>query len=430
MTTPRAEELREAYLAVVPERFDVQFCLHDLGTYTGEEVNVYSIRGKSDVRFVPLPTRRAGYQLNWRAVDENGSNLVLLSKLELSEIYAELFEDAVTYLRGRRDLPSSIKQLIAKPDWKQPLFNDSWVKSLTRNDVEELSAFFKATFARYPQPPGPRQAATIMFAEYVIGRLQGWYRPWVQLSRAIPPSPGIEPKVLVKYESDERIATTFIDRISGALLGWMNLVAILPVSQNASTHQRVRPPSGMVLRRPTNEQPVSKPGAWMPQQLQYYHEDPTGGSEAPDNQLVTVKVTQNSAMRILVSAFFAILGFLPALSTWVAFLLNPTETKYVVEWHVSWAGFFNVLSLVTPSHLVLASGLSLPLALALLASAWDRPPVRAFVITQFVLSLLLVVAWLLAALVPPMGMVALLTGAALSSFNAVEWVMQEWARKG
>lgn len=75
---------------------------------------------------------------------------------------------------------------------------------------------------------------------------------------------------------------------------------------------------------------------------------------------------------------------------------------------------------VSSDHIVDASTLSIPLAVALFASAWNQSAVRAFAVTQIGVAVMLVGLWVLGGYVYIARLAAISIGAVLGTYNLIE----------
>jgi len=440
MVSDRAAHLRDAYLRMRLERYDLQVHVQKLEHHTAEEVYVYSNEHEEAIRLAPLEKRAKELQLNMKARGESGNNLVLMSRAELESIYSELFEDAIRYLNKRHDLPPVLQALTRAPDWREQTFGEPWVSRIKADQraARDVVGYFQGLVDDFPDPPGPMQMATAIFAEFLLGRIFGYYRPWVYLDHPAEPKEGtaLEDKVLLKYLVDGANEVTIGERVRLGLFGVMNVEVARPLAENASSHFRVRPPKGMVFQYPKVEGPA--PGitnyALDPEQAQIYVSADQAAATfeetgRPPAAVLRARATQTTSMRMLVALLFLVGAVLPAflvldhltgIFSWSAFRDNVATLGPLHILPLLWGDLAVAIDATEASEVMATFQLSLPLAFGLVASTWDRPAVRAYAVTQLVLASALTVFWVAGLAFPPVAVLALVGGVLLMGYNLRE----------
>lgn len=430
MATPRADHLRDAFLGLSMERYDHEVTLTGGNSGRVEEVYIFSNYASIPLQFLPLAKRRETLQLNMRAVDEAGTNLVLVARSELEAIYAELFADAIPYLRSRKQLPPRLRKLVRANNWAEQLFHGTWIEDAREEEgfVDELSEYFLRRFQKFSTPPTPPEAATLVFADYIVGKLLGRYRPVVQLREPVDPvnpaSGGVAQKRLVKYVVDDR--TVFEEaKFRGAVLGYSVAEIDFPVEISTSTHIRFRPPAGTVLGRPLELPARTSDRSIERHQVQFYLRRPhvLDFSQPPPTEVsFAARITQTASIRFITAALYFALALLPALLVEVVLFSQRPDgyglSNFVQEFH--WSGVYPTLQLVKLDQVTQSFQIGVPLAVGLFAASWDRPHVRSFVVTQLMIAVGLTLLWVLTPAIPLMGATAVVAGFILTVFNVYE----------
>ena len=434
--TRRATHLREAFFGLEPERYDIQFVMQTSERFVTEEVVVYSNYSTECVWLVPLPIRTAVLQLNMRALGPSGQNLVILSTSDLELIYRELFVDAVAYLRRRTDLPMLLAPLVGSDEWEDRIFSGVWAKEAKdrpESDQLALAQFYVTLVQQFPDPPGPMQGATIIFLEYLLGRIFGWYRPWVMLDAPLKPHDPdgendcenipIESKILIKYEATEHLMIGTKERIKTALLGFTDIMVRFPFSLQSSSHLRLQAPDGLVLTAPTGPPGGISRYAWTRDQTQFYVGQDEALSVAQAHGGVPAlsfptRLIQAGSMRVIVAATFALLTLAPLAIAWAQYWDEQDDASFTaMAGSIKLENLCPTLALVDSSDVVDAASLALPLVFGLVSLAWNFSAVRIFAVTQLVLGMFIVAAWLASAAIPPLAIVTLLGGLAAVAVN-------------
>lgn len=430
MASERAAHLRDAFFDAEMERFDVQYVMTDIDSYVAEQVTVISNYTARQLRLVPLPYRESVLQQNWNSEDGEGNRVIIMSRAELDMIYEELFEDAITYLRRRTDLPVVLRELVVSEEWRTKLFEGSWVEECRANAeaINDLLAYFERILSRFPSSPGPLQGATHVFADYVMGRIKGYYRPWVYLSRPLGPSgedtdeADVQDKVLIKYRVDEPATLSGGERAWHAALGEIVYSLRAPVTADSSSHIRIRLPPGLVFSPDLKAPAGASRHGWKKNEAEFYFTQEealnfyTRAAVTPFEFRFTA--TQASTMRYLVAALFLILGLLPPVLAYGEFLEQwEGLTISAALSSISLASVGPTLRLVSFDHVSSAANVALPLGLALVAAAWERPAVRAFAVTQLVFAVTMVALWAFGAVSAIVGGVTILLSLVISAAN-------------
>lgn len=426
----------EAYLGWDQTRADFMQILYDDAMARSEEVYILRNTSAWALQLVTLPPREAKLQLNFKAVSSTGENLILLSQRQIRELTGPVYDMARSRLRTFPGIPRSLHTFLGRDDWNDPEAEKRWRDSIAIVTRAEINLFFWEDIAsaldELDHPPTPEDVALVMLVEHLSNVMNGIYRPWVYLPS---PSPGrredgaLEGHVFIKYVTDEpkpyptdtwrARCLRLWDRFRGPMLGYNEVAVDVASDYNSSSHTRFRPPEGAIIDRPL-ELPVGVERVLMRKQAQFYI-PPQMGRSAPASDLeFSAHIAQAPSIRFIAAVLFAVVTFFPLLLIEVE-LHNPVDPEKPLgvlskTWDLElWRP---TLQMVQLTYVEKAFGLSFPLAAGMFAASWDRPYVRAFVVTQLVLAVLVTALWVAAPWIPAMGGIALVIGGFFTLLHA------------
>lgn len=440
--------LRDAYTLSL-ERFDLQYTFLTTERYLGEQVTIHSAQRQRHPDIVSLPERDQELQVSMRAHNEAGDNLILLSKDRLDSLYRDVFEDALGYIHAQDGVPDPIQGPI-DDEWWDDFFTGDWFENL-REDEEartEVEGFLREVFVDIGEVVSDEEAATEVFADYVIKHLDESYRPCVLLEDDLG-GPDGHPGRLVKYEVQGDVALSWWKRVTEAVLGFVPLQVDFGYETECSSYLRLKSPEGMVFNHHVRAPPNCTrfhPGR---QQLQAYYTkedaqalatgvelgdggdeqegDQDAGSQAGregvlegvDEAEMRGRLSQSASTRVIVSALFLLVSVAPILFAWGGG--GAADLSFGEAWAdlaPPWSE--PAVQQVELGDVETTVQMGLPLAILLVALAWDRRPVRPFAVTQLILALLVTVAWVVGVRSVAVAQAATGVGLALAVYNLLE----------
>gem|GEM_PF-3742464 len=427
MVTAGAAQFRDAFIGWQLLRHDRQIVLLNLERARAEEVYVYNNTLDQPLRVVPLPHRKAELQLNMKAEDETGRRLVLLPSAEIDVFYAELFPDVIRALRSDPTLPPPLRTAISDSHWRTSLFEKDWSRNLGNAEKGAIVEYFQQALSTHSDPPNAAEAATQVFADYVIGRLFGFYTPWVLLPDPIEPRERneIEPHLMIKYIAESGTPYETMDHLWAAL-GWpLRLGAAFPLLPGASSHGRLKLPDGLVFQRDIAQPQHATRGSTGREQVQLYAspseiEEVYARRELPA-MIVQTRVSQSPAAKLLACAFIALIALLPLV--FIEMRLLTDATGRLLPWKeisatFQWGNVLPTFGRVQASDVVNASAVALPIALGLLSAAWTTSNLRPFATAHVVLAAMMLIGWLLAPVAPLVGVIVVAFGLVAALWHA------------
>lgn len=379
------------------ERYDLQLILRDFDSFLAEEVHVYHAKHPGRYRLLALTQRPSEIQTNWDATDSSSNKLVLVPWVKVDELHESVYERAMALLERTPGVPSPLEGLVWGPYRTKRLLAD-WPSDLSNEEQEATIGFFTRIVAGLPLQLDEDGAALFLLSEYVAGRFFKHFLLWAEVDWDATR----QDYYFLKYSFvARRPEARRGQRALSAIRGWFEVGVDLTLLQSGSSHVRLRPPEGLAIERLGIIRADRSRLTPEREQVEFYlnsndAEQVLLESGEPPQLAIVARVSQSSGMRVLVGVLFAALATLPLAFGAEHFPgLWDGVTFEEFAGSLSAAGVMNLLLAVEPQDVVDSSSIALPLAFGVVASAWDRPPVRAYAVTQLVFALLTVAIWLL-----------------------------------
>lgn len=416
----RKDEIVDAVLGLRVDRYDLQIVMLNFETYRAEEVYSLSNHSANEIRLVALPPRTAELQLNMKARDGSGSNLVILTRAQEEALYRECLTDAVRGLRRLSSLPAPLKRLVHVTTWPDDLFSGAWIGGLSSAEAIEVTEYFQTLIDGFGDEISREQVAILVLNVFVAAKMNSSYSPLVQLSTTLRANEaGVSDKCLIKYVVHGRSPQSTAFRVMQGLFGWSHYLIPLRVNEEGSAHIRVTPPEGTVFDRPLSIPKEVTADSLDRSHLQVYVSERATDEliarirehpeSAEESTVVKIRISQSASVRSVTAVLFLATALLPPLLSGL----------YLVEQGLP-LGLSDAVVGVSSDHIVDASTLSIPLAVALFASAWNQSAVRAFAVTQIGVAVMLVGLWVLGGYVYIARLAAISIGAVLGTYNLIE----------
>ena len=426
----RIRTYTNAFMDLRLDRFDLQYTFKDIHLLHAEEVYIYSNIGPDPQPIAVLSERERALQLNLKVTNAEGRNLICMSRSEISELLHPVHMRAAAHFRNHPRLPPMLKEIVEGDAWQDEGKLKAWAGTHAGN-TEELAEFAVELEATEEEGDAGamREIVGFAFLDFLLNRISDYYRPVVvlpaQLDKCGDGEP-VPPKVFIKYAVDIPAPypyPTKFARIRAAIRGSDRIEVEFPVSVTSSTHLRLRPPEGGILRGPMVF-PVEPERVVQHHQAQFYLPAPREG----EGEILTSRVefttyfTQKPSMRLVTALLFAAVAFLPFLLMEVDLLYPPDPAKPLAEvtFRPGLDDLADTMRLVRFNYVEKALAVAVPLAVGLFASAWNQAYARPFMVTQLAWAVIFTVWWGLTPLTPLAGVAALVGAGIFAVWNAVD----------
>lgn len=423
LTSKAGAQLRDGFFWWRLDRFDRKFTMKGLDRLHAQEVYVASNVCDKPLRLFPLLWRPRELQVNMSAAGAGGGALAILSNAELSDLYRDLFTDAIALLREANPAPPApLNELIQERRWRHLIFDTNWCETHVKDEqfCEELLVYVQGLLQSFGDQPNVREIATVAFFDYLLSRMAGYYRPFVYLdSRVEATDTEIEEKVIVKYRAEGATGFGFAERFEMARKGRLVVELEYPIAENTSSHFRFLPPDGAIIAGIGYSDTASR-GVVSSDQAQFYvskeRSDRVYSSDEDVVFSLDAVIAQAPSVRFMSALLLAIAALLPLVIIEETILTtHPAPFQ-----HLSLDRFWATFALVQRVDFLDVLSIPVAVALGLLAFSWEKPVVRPFAIWQVVKAGVLLGLWYLAAVLPILGLVALIIGVWQAAAQAME----------
>jgi hypothetical protein len=132
------------------------------------------------------------------------------------------------------------------------------------------------------------------------------------------------------------------------------------------------------------------------------------------------RFTQTASTRLLLAAFFLGVAFLPAALVWARWKEGSINLGSDAPF------FWELVREISAGDIVSSSSILLPLALVLVASVWERPTTRSFVVTQILLGMIGLGLWIFAPHFGTISKICLVCPVFFLIYNLMETIPLAW----